>query len=82
MSHSHLRASILKIAQEKNRSIYEFQIDKLFIKCSQEALSYSFQAGDEEEIEGLRNASYYFLETVTAKMVHSCTLEEKFDHKI
>lgn len=42
-----------------------FQTDKSLVKAAEDALSYMFHIGYQETNNGWKNASFYFVETVS-----------------
>lgn len=57
-NHRNLVAIIWNITQKESRRIFEFQLNKLFIQATEDALSYAFQSGYVKENDGLKNALF------------------------
>lgn len=62
--------------------MYVFEMDISIIKVSKDGLSYAFQVGYEEAIDGLTNVSFYSMETVVTEMAHRRTLDHIFDRSM
>lgn len=67
---------------KKTMRIYEFGLDKLFTKLSEEGKFYIFQADYKVWNEDNKNSSFYFAETVLIKIAHRGTIYESFGHSI
>lgn len=62
--------------------MFEFEMSESVMKAAENALSYASQASYEEENDGFKNASIYFVTTILTKMAHHGILDDMFESSI
>lgn len=82
LDYPELCKSFLNIAQVKARHMYVFELDKSLKETTGDALPYAYMAGYEAAFDGLRKASFYFVERILTEMSHRCTLDDMSEFSI
>lgn len=70
-------ANVRRMAQEEAKSINFLEMDKTLMKATEDTFWYEFEIGYEEAKHNLKNASFYFVETILTGM-DQCPLDDKF----
>lgn len=70
------------MAQEEAKRLHEFEMYKLLIKATEDALSHAFEIGYVGSNDGLKNASFYYVEMILTEMVQRGALNYVFEQNL